>query len=95
MEPGFFILELSARSVHNGPVSPRSTAVKSQGEVIEGTAREVMAKLANLPADKRVRAMIGRPSLSLIARRLQETAAARGMTDEIHDDLMRSLKNDC
>lgn len=68
--------------------------VKAQDGVIEGTAREVMAKLAQMPAGERVRVMVGRPSLTVIARRLQATAAANGMTDEIHDDLMRSLTND-
>jgi hypothetical protein len=63
--------------------------------VIEGTAREVMAELARIPAGEHVRAMVGRPSLSVIARRLQASAAAKGMTQEIHDDLLRSLKNDC
>jgi hypothetical protein len=63
--------------------------------VIEGTAREVMAELAHIPAGEHVRAMIGRPSLSVIARRLQTTAATNGMTQAIHDDLLRSLKNDC
>lgn len=63
--------------------------------VIEGTAREVMAELAHIPADEHVRAMVGRPSLSVIARRLQTSAAANGMTQEIHDHLLRSLKNDC
>ena len=62
--------------------------------VIEGTAREVIAELAHMPAEVRVRAMIGRPSLSAIARRLQATAAANGMTDAIHDELMESLKSD-
>lgn len=38
--------------------------------------------------------MIGRPSLTVVARRMQAAAAARGMTEEIHDDLLESLKND-
>jgi hypothetical protein len=67
--------------------------MKPQDGIIEGTAREVMAKLAHLPADEHVRVMVGRPSLSVIARRLRATAFAHGMTDEIHDDLLRSLKN--
>jgi hypothetical protein len=69
--------------------------MKTQDGVIEGTAREVMAKLADVPAGEHVRAMVGRPSLSVIARRLQATAAANGMTEEIHNDLLRSLKNNC
>jgi len=66
----------------------------TRASVIEGTAREVMAKLADVPADERVRAIIGRPGLTVIARRLQATAAANGMTEEIHDELLRSLNND-
>ena len=66
----------------------------THANVIEGTAREVMAKLADVPPTERVRVIIGRPSLTVIARRLQATAAANGMTEEIHDDLLRSLKND-
>lgn len=69
--------------------------MKSQDAVFEGTAQEVMVKLAHVPAGERVRVMVGRPSLTVIARRLQAAAAARGMTAEIHDDLLRSLKNDC
>jgi hypothetical protein len=69
--------------------------MKTQDGVIEGTAQEVMAKLAHVPAGERVRVMIGRPSLSVIARRLQATASANGMTEEIHNDLLRSLQNDC
>lgn len=62
---------------------------------IEGTAQEVMARLTHVPPGQRVRLMVGRPSLSVIARRLQATASANGMTAEIHDDLLKSLKNDC
>ncbi len=40
------------------------------------------------------RLMVGRPSLSIIARKLQKESAARGMTDGEHDALMASLKND-
>ncbi len=60
---------------------------------IEGTAQEVMARLTHVPPGQRVRLMVGRPSLSVIARRLQATAAANGMTDKIHDDLLKSLNN--
>ena len=69
--------------------------MKTQDGMIEGTAQEVMAKLAHVPADEHVRVMVGRPSLTMVARRLQATAAARGMTEQIHDDLLGSLKNDC
>lgn len=68
--------------------------MKTQDGIIEGTAQEVMAKLAHVPAGERVRVMVGRPSLTVIARRLQATAAANGMTEAMHDDLLRSLKND-
>ncbi len=68
--------------------------MKTHDGVIEGTAQEVMAQLAHVPPGERVRLMVGRPSLSVIARRLQATAAANGMTADIHDDLLRSLKND-
>jgi len=62
--------------------------------IIEGTAQEVMAALARMPPNERVRLMVGRPSLTLIARRLQAAASARGMTADIHDELLRSLKHD-
>ena len=62
--------------------------------VFEGTARDVMAQPAHVPAGERVRVMVGRPSLSVIARRLQATASANGMTKTIHDDLVRSLTTD-
>jgi hypothetical protein len=68
--------------------------VKPGDAVIEGTAQEVIARLAGLPAEERVRVMVGRPSLSVIARRLQATAAANGMTEEIHYELLESLKHD-
>jgi len=66
----------------------------TRDRVIEGTAQEVMAQLADVPAGERVRVMVGRPSLSVIARRLQATAAANGMTETVHNDLLRSLTND-
>jgi hypothetical protein len=69
--------------------------MKTQFAIIEGTTREIMAKLAHVPAGERVRVMVGRPSLSVIARRLQATAAANGMNAAIRGDLLRSLKNDC
>ncbi len=40
------------------------------------------------------RAVVGHPSLNLIARRLQAIAAANGLTDAIYDDLLKSLKQD-
>jgi hypothetical protein len=61
--------------------------------VIEGTAKEIKAALAGIPDDAVVRLMVGRPSLSIIARKLQNEAAARGMTDTQHDALMGSLKD--
>jgi hypothetical protein len=45
-----------------------------------------------MPDDAVVRLMVGRPSLSIIARKLQSEASARGMTDAQHDALMASLK---
>ncbi len=68
--------------------------MKTQDGVIEGTAREVIAQLAQLPAEEHVRVVVGRPSLSLIGRRLQAIAAANGVTDAIHDELLGSLKQD-
>jgi len=61
--------------------------------VIEGTAKEIKAALAGMPDDAVVRLMVGRPSLTIIARKLQSEAAARGVTDAEHDALMASLKN--
>ena len=65
-----------------------------QSKVIEGTAKEIKAALAGMPDDAVVRLMVGRPSLSIIARKLQSDAAARGMTDAQHDALLASLKTD-
>ena len=61
--------------------------------VIEGTAKEIKAALALLPDDAVVRLMVGRPSLSIIARKLQSESANRGMNDAQHDTLLASLKN--
>jgi hypothetical protein len=38
--------------------------------------------------------MVGCPSLSIIARKLQHEAATLGMTAAEHDALMESLKDD-
>ncbi len=65
-----------------------------QSGVIAGTAKEIRAALAGLPDDAVVRLMVGRPSLSIIARKLQSEAVARGMTDGQHDALLESLKDD-
>ena len=62
--------------------------------IIEGTAKEIKAALAGIPEDAVVRLMIGRPSLSLIARKLQSESAKRGMTEAQHDALIASLKNE-
>lgn len=62
--------------------------------VIEGTAKEIKAALAAMPKDAVVRLMVGRPSLSIIARKLQSESVNRGMTDAQHDMLMTSLKNE-
>ena len=65
-----------------------------QSRVIEGTAKEIKAALAGMPEDVVVRLMVGRPSLSIIARRLQSEAASRGMTDTEYDALMASFKKE-
>jgi acyl CoA:acetate/3-ketoacid CoA transferase beta subunit len=65
-----------------------------QSGVIQGTAKQIKAALAKMPDDEVVRLMVGRPSLSVIARKLQSEATARGMTDAKHDELMVSLKNE-
>jgi hypothetical protein len=66
----------------------------TQATVIQGTAKEIRAALALIPDDEMVRLVVGRPSLSIIARKLQREAATLGMTDAEHDALMASLKND-
>jgi len=65
-----------------------------QAGVIQGTAKQIKAALDEMPDDEIVRLIVGRPSLSVIARKLQNEAATRGMTDVQHDELMASLKND-
>ncbi len=65
-----------------------------QAGVIQGTAKQIKAALDEMPDDEIVPLMVGRPSLSVIARKLQNEAATRGMTDAQHDELMASLKND-
>lgn len=65
-----------------------------QAEVIQGTVQEIKAALALMPDGEIVRLMVGRPSLSIIARKLQSEAANNGMTNSEHDTLMASLKND-
>lgn len=63
-----------------------------QARVIQGTAKEIKAALEQIPDDEVVRLMVGRPSLSLIARRLQTEAATNEMTDILHNELIASLK---
>jgi len=65
-----------------------------QAEIIQGTAKEIRAALALVPDDEIVRLMVGCPSLSIIARKLQREAATLGMSDAEHDALMASLKDD-
>jgi hypothetical protein len=67
---------------------------KMEPQVFECTAREIRTRLATMPDDERVRVMVGRPSLAVIVRKLQGTAAANGMTDAIHDTLLQCLKHD-
>jgi hypothetical protein len=62
--------------------------------IIEGTAKEIKAALAAMPEDAVVRLVVGRPSLSIIARKLQSESPNHGMTDAQHDALMASLKNE-
>ncbi|GBE74235.1 hypothetical protein myaer87_14620 [Microcystis aeruginosa NIES-87] len=66
----------------------------TQAKVIQGTAREIREALALIPDDEIVRLMVGCPSLSIIARKLQHEAATLGMTAAEHDALMESLKDD-
>ncbi|MCA2719695.1 hypothetical protein [Microcystis sp. M169S2] len=66
----------------------------TQAKVIQGTAREIREALALIPNDEVVRLMVGHPSLSIIARKLQHEAATLGMTAAEHDALMESLKDD-
>ncbi|WP_228021033.1 hypothetical protein [Microcystis sp. LEGE 08355] len=47
-----------------------------------------------IPDDEIVSLMVARPSLSIIARKLQHEAATLGMTAAEHDALMASLKDD-
>ncbi|MBE8996512.1 hypothetical protein [Microcystis aeruginosa] len=66
----------------------------TQATVIQGTAKEIREALALIPDDEIVRLMVGRPSLSIIARKLQHEAATLGMIAAEHDALMASLKDD-
>ena len=66
----------------------------TQAKVIQGTAKEIREALALIPDNEMVRLVVGRPSLSIIARKLQCEATALGMTEAEHDNLMASLKND-
>jgi hypothetical protein len=66
--------------------------MRQQAGVIEGTAKQIRAKLNQVPDDEIVKLMLGRPSLSIIARKLQAEALARGMTDNVHDELINSVK---
>ena len=69
----------------------------SRNEVIETTAGEAAAELARrgIHPTKRVKIMIdgeqgsARPGLSDIAARMRATAAARGLTTEIFDRLLK------
>ncbi|MDY7048891.1 MAG: hypothetical protein RPG89_09790 [Microcystis panniformis WG22] len=66
----------------------------TQATVIQGTAKEIREALALIPDDEIVRLILGRPSLFIIARKLQHEAATLGMTAAEHDALMASLKDD-
>ena len=65
-----------------------------QNTVIEGTAQEIMAQLAQMPPGERVRLMIEHPSQSIIVRRLQATATSNGKIEKINYDLLKSLQKD-
>ena len=56
--------------------------------------QEIREALALIPDDEIVSLMVGRPSLSIIARKLQHEAATLGITAAEHDALMASLKLD-
>jgi len=68
--------------------------MRTENHVIKSTAGKVTAELERRGIDpaRPVTVMIGHPSLSVIARRLQGEAARSGMTQEIHDQLMDELK---
>jgi len=66
----------------------------TQATVIQGTAKEIREALALIPDDEIVRLMVDRPSLSIIARKLQHEAVTLGMTDAEQGALMASLKDD-
>ena len=66
--------------------------INAQTKFFEGTAEQVRRELEHMPDETMVRLMVGRPSLSMVARRLQNEAEALGMTDKIHDELMTSIK---
>jgi hypothetical protein len=68
--------------------------MEMEGQLIKSTAGEIAAELRQRGVDPSdpVTVLVGRPSLSVIARRLQTEAAGRGMTDEIHDKLMSGAK---
>ncbi len=90
--PGHYRLTASA-TWHFCATSLKEGA-EMESEVFEGTARDIRTRLAGAPDDERVRVIVGRPSLTMIARRLQAAAASNGMTGPIHDALMQSLKHD-
>jgi hypothetical protein len=54
----------------------------------------IKLELSRVPADEVVRPRIGPPSLSVIARKPQATAASNGMTEARHDEVMGSLQTD-
>jgi arginine repressor len=65
-----------------------------QAGVIQGTAKQIRAALDAMSDDEIVRFIVGRPSLSVIARKLQNEVATRGITDAQYNELMASLKTD-
>jgi hypothetical protein len=88
-----FVLPRDFHYEYNVNLATEAETMAIPPGVIEGTAKEIKAALAAMPDDAVVRLMVGRPSLSIIARKLQSESADRGMTDAQHDALMASLKN--
>jgi len=75
----------------------RSEAQAAAGEFVSGEdiMRELRESIVRMEAGRADDPPCpGCPSLSLIARRLQATAAANGMTADVHDELMRTLAKD-
>jgi hypothetical protein len=68
--------------------------MRAENQAIKSTAGQVTAELERRGIDpaRPVKVMVGRPSLSVIGRRLQGEAARGGMNAEVHDQLLDELK---